>query len=80
MSHLNDDYDDWADRGMGRLSSMLHHPSARVTEPWYGCDICGEPLDPDNDEQAEMFNPNNPDAATVICHAQCGLNQGMEIA
>jgi len=75
---VNDDYDDWADRGMGRLSSMFNHPSARIAEPVPACDLCHEPIS-DEDEMAEMFTPNQ-DAPSVICHAACGLQQGMEVA
>lgn len=42
------------------------------------CEICGERFRP-NDEQAEMYDPDS-DAGSVICHAQCGLWKGFEVA
>lgn len=85
MSHLNDEFDDWADRGMARLSAKYHHPSNPVVRPVdvtpreQRCAICEEQFTPDA-ERAEMFFPDLPDADNVIVHAECGLARGMEIA
>lgn len=43
------------------------------------CEICDERFVL-GDEQAEMFDPNQPAADNVICHVECGLHRGMEIA
>lgn len=42
------------------------------------CQICGEAFKP-ADERAEMYDPSL-DEASVICHAQCGLWRGYEVA
>jgi hypothetical protein len=42
------------------------------------CEICGERFR-DTDELAEMYDPDS-DAASVICHAQCGLSRNYEVA
>ena len=42
------------------------------------CEICGERFRP-NDERAEMYNPES-DEQSVICHADCGLWRGYEVA
>ena len=76
---MTDDWDNWADREMGRLSSMYNHPAFQIREPEIMCDLCGDGITED-DESAEMYDTTNPDGPSVICHAQCGLNQGMEIA
>jgi hypothetical protein len=47
------------------------------------CDICGEPLGGPNAEVAEMFDPECTDMNVsnhVICHAQCGIDRGLEVA
>jgi hypothetical protein len=43
------------------------------------CDICGELFD-DNSQKAEMFDPEEPTDESVICHAECGLQKGFEVA
>jgi len=45
------------------------------------CDICGETTLP-IDEEAEMYDPQwkSGEVGNVICHAQCGLDKGMEVA
>lgn len=40
------------------------------------CELCGERLD---DEVAEMYNPKVP-VDSVICHGQCGIDNGLEVA
>lgn len=42
------------------------------------CELCGEPFK-DSDQVAEMYDPAD-DADSVICHAQCGLNEDFEVA
>jgi hypothetical protein len=42
------------------------------------CEICGEVFRA-TDQLAEMYDPNS-DAASVICHAQCGLSRNYEVA
>lgn len=46
------------------------------------CDLCGEPINWENPncEAAEMWDPTKPDENSVICHADCGLNAGLELA
>jgi hypothetical protein len=47
------------------------------------CEICGEKFRP-NDERAEMYLPASDgtvgDGESVICHADCGLSRGFEVA
>jgi hypothetical protein len=53
------------------------------------CEICGEWIKP-HEEQAEMYDPIAVDLSgpfidyiegmVFICHAQCGLNKGLEVA
>lgn len=43
------------------------------------CDICGESI-AFSDEHAEMYDPKNPSSDSVVCHADCGLGRGLEIA
>lgn len=45
------------------------------------CEICDELFKAD-DERAEMYDPvtMHEPPISVVCHAQCGLNHGMEIA
>lgn len=47
------------------------------------CEICGEQIG-ESEEAAEMYDPAwgdwQPDKPNVICHAQCGLNLGFEVA
>lgn len=43
------------------------------------CEICGEQFRP-RDEVAEMYDPNNESAGSLIVHAQCGLWRGFEVA
>lgn len=54
------------------------------------CGICGERFGP-NDERAEMYDPeqmiqiemgnvSDDEAESVLCHAQCGLSRGYEVA
>jgi hypothetical protein len=39
---------------------------------------CGEPADA---EMAEMYDPSWPDdRPSVFCHAQCGIDAGLELA
>lgn len=42
------------------------------------CGICGEPAD---NEMGEFFTPDWPDdKPSVIAHAQCGIDAGLELA
>lgn len=42
------------------------------------CDLCDEPL---SGETAEMYDPlAGNDQDSVVCHAQCGLSAGLEVA
>lgn len=43
------------------------------------CELCGEIIRP-TDEAAEMFDPAQPDDESVVCHADCGLSRGYEVA
>lgn len=46
-------------------------------------DICGEPLDYDNPliEIGEFYDPDQPlGSRHYICHADCGLSAGYELA
>jgi len=42
------------------------------------CEICGEGFKP-SDERAEMYDAMEH-TKSVVCHAQCGLSAGLEIA
>ena len=42
------------------------------------CELCGERFYA-TDERAEMYDPTK-DEQSVLCHAQCGLSRGMEVA
>lgn len=41
------------------------------------CELCGEPQFELDDDLAEMYKPGSP---SVLCHAQCGLDAGLELA
>ena len=41
------------------------------------CELCGEPILSDD---AEMYDPHQSDADSVICHAECGLAKHYEVA
>ncbi len=47
------------------------------------CELCGEQFRP-ADERAEMYRPAADgtigDGEAVICHAECGLQRGFEVA
>lgn len=57
------------------------------------CELCGELFD-ENSQRAEMYDPSEaePDPVadnadfhgfevkSVICHAECGLQKGLEVA
>jgi len=66
--------------------TIVQSQSAEVDES--RCGLCGEVFkdedDPDrgtgSDERAEMYDPDDEDADSVICHAQCGLSAGYEVA
>lgn len=44
------------------------------------CAVCGEPCDGRGGGTAEMYDPNQPEEAGGIVHADCGLGKGWEIA
>lgn len=47
------------------------------------CEICGERFslaDAERGDVAEMYDPAAADPDSKICHAECGLAAGMEIA
>jgi hypothetical protein len=77
MSHLTDSFDNWADRGMARITNP--QPKQWHELPTARCAICDERFVP-GDEQAEMFFPDLPARDNLIVHAECGLARGMEIA
>ena len=54
-------------------------PDQEIGEQMETCDICGEPIRP-NEEKAEMYDPDDDAAASLICHAQFGINNGLEVA
>lgn len=46
------------------------------------CEVCGEyisMLEIESGQAAEMFNPKNPEEGGV-CHPNCGLSKGWEVA
>jgi len=44
------------------------------------CEICGERIRSD-EAMAEMYDPKAPATVdSVICHAECGLGKGYEVA
>lgn len=52
--------------------------SQRLDQP-ERCEICGEEIQrylP----MAEMYDPKQPELDSKICHAECGLNAGLDIA
>lgn len=44
------------------------------------CEICGEPMDGRANGNAEMYDPAHPEVDSVVCHADCGLARGYEVA
>lgn len=44
------------------------------------CEACSEPLDVDDGNVAEMYDPKDEESGSVICHAECGLANGWEVA
>lgn len=42
------------------------------------CEVCGERLD--DDGNAEMYDPERPGNPSLIVHADCGINEGLEVA
>jgi hypothetical protein len=50
------------------------------------CDLCGEPCRPNSplpseNEVGEFFDPDEPMGSKhYICHADCGLSYGLELA
>lgn len=44
------------------------------------CDVCGEPLAAGLGGIGEFYEPRDPSKCSVVAHAQCGLDQGLEIA
>jgi len=44
------------------------------------CELCGEPLDGRANGTAEMHDPNNPEEAGGVVHADCGLAKGWVIS
>jgi len=56
---------------------------AATYRPYPPCGLCGERTT--EDDQAEMFDPKSepgPDGVhpAVICHPECGLARGLEVA
>lgn len=43
------------------------------------CELCGERMRA-SDDKAEMWNPREPEQPSVVCHAECGIARGMEVA
>ena len=54
-----------------------HTPGELYTEE--RCELCGERFRPTS-EVAEMYDPDNEHASSLIVHAGCGLARGFEIA
>lgn len=46
------------------------------------CGICGEALrwESPYEEAAEMYDPTKPDEPSVVCHGQCGIDRGLQVA
>lgn len=65
--------------------AALYDPSTGVTE-WIEvhkvadgeCDLCGEPYSYLHDEVGEFWDKDADDS--VIAHAQCGIDHGLELA
>lgn len=51
-------------------------------DPRPRCDLCGEAIKPG--DMAEMYDPSTVELTApsnhYICHAECGLSQGFEVA
>ena len=64
-----------------RSANVSAHNPEREFERGYGegaCEICGEPAD---NEMGEIYSPEWPDdKPSVIAHAQCGIDAGLEVA
>ncbi len=71
----------------------MTYPHKRTTDEGnteLDCQLCGEKMGfvmPDdwyeygNEKCAEMYSPEWPeDSKSVICHAQCGIELGLDIA
>jgi hypothetical protein len=58
--------------------SIIVYMSNRELYTETHCEICGEVFRA-TDQLAEMYDPDS-DAASVICHAQCGLSRNYEVA
>lgn len=41
------------------------------------CELCGEPI---TGNKAEMYDPSDQSKESVICHPECGLSEGYDIA
>jgi hypothetical protein len=54
------------------------NPHAREFTDSPRCALCHEATT--EDDRAEMYNPAKPDVGSVICHPQCGLSAGLEVA
>ena len=44
------------------------------------CELCGSPVE-ERDEAAEMYDASKPwPSDSYFCHAQCGIERGMQVA
>lgn len=44
------------------------------------CDLCGEPFSYLTDEVGEFWDGDDEDGESVIAHAQCGIDHGLQLA
>lgn len=44
------------------------------------CDVCEEPADDATGDALGQFGLSNLPVATAICHYQCGIDEGLELA
>lgn len=44
------------------------------------CELCGERFGTGDNGPAEMYDPKNPEAESLVVHYDCGLNKNMELA
>lgn len=44
------------------------------------CGVCGERLRTSDTDVAEMYDPADSSGKHVICHYECGTNDGLELA
>lgn len=58
---------------------MTYEPAIKPSPPDdKRCCICGEPFGASHQELAEMYDPKSKEGG--LCHAECGLQKGWEVA